>query len=273
MKPAVLVSVLLSVFAVGYLLGRSSNPPVSPTVAAAASSVAAPAPSLPQTPPFAAEAAPERGAPTFLTGAVAEVIQVPNYTYLRLSTSGGDAWAAVATNTSIVTGQPVTVAAQTEMSNFTSKSLGRTFPSIWFGELSSGAVAQVPAPPGLPSGHPPTGAKSATDQAVAALNKAEGALDLRVANVFSERALLAGRTVRVKGTVAKVTSVNGTTYAHLTDGSGSADSKDNDLVVILSAEVKAQDQVTVEGTVSADKDLGIGVIYPVVLDGAKVTNR
>ncbi len=268
MKPAVLVSVLLSVFAVGYLLGRSSSPTTTtPSVVAAA-------PATPQPPPFAPESPPpERAAPTFLTGPVAEVIQVPNYTYLRLSTSGGEVWAAVATNTSIVTGQPVTVAAQTEMSNFTSKSLGRTFPSIWFGALSSGAVAEVPAPPGLPSGHPPAGTKSVTEQAVAALNKAEGALDLRVANVFSERALLAGRTVRVKGTVAKVTSVNGTTYAHLTDGSGSADSKDNDLVVILSAEVKAQDQVTVEGTVSADKDLGIGVIYPVVLDGAKVTNR
>jgi hypothetical protein len=104
--------------------------------------------------------------------------------------------------------------------------------------------------------------------ALEAVKRAEGALTLRVADVHAERKLLVGRAVRVKGTVTRVTSLNGKTYAHLSDGSGAAATKDDDLVAILSAEVKQNDQLTAEGTVALDRDLGTGAVYPVVLDQA-----
>jgi hypothetical protein len=72
-----------------------------------------------------------------VAGTVAEVIQVPNYTYLRISTGHGDEWAAVNANSQLAVGQKVALGHATKMENFPSKTLGRTFETIWFGELAS----------------------------------------------------------------------------------------------------------------------------------------
>lgn len=69
-------------------------------------------------------------------GVVAEVIQVPNYTYLRLTTATGDEWVAVTSTQGVSVGKPVSLARGHRMVDFTSKTLSRTFASIWFGELS-----------------------------------------------------------------------------------------------------------------------------------------
>lgn len=271
MKPLALAALVVSVFATGFLAGRlSADSAASP--AAPAATAALPAPSMPTS-------APPPQAGDLLQGTVAEVIQVPNYTYLRLNGPGGETWAAVATDPTLAVGQAVSIGSATQMANFTSKTLNRTFETIWFGTLSSagGGGAAAPAMGGsgaLPPGHPPMNAGgSAAAGALEAVKRAEGALSLRVADVFTERQLLAGRAVRVKGTVTRVTTINGKTYAHLSDGSGSKDTKDDDLTVILSAEVKQNDQVTAEGTVALDRDLGIGTVYPVVLDAAAVVGK
>ena len=69
-------------------------------------------------------------------GVVAEVIQVPNYTYLRLTTAKGDEWVAVTSTQAVSVGKPVSLTRGHRMVDFTSKTLSRTFDSIWFGELS-----------------------------------------------------------------------------------------------------------------------------------------
>ncbi len=71
-----------------------------------------------------------------VSGRVAEIIQVPNYTYLRLRTPKGDTWAAVATTTTIAKGDAATLVNAMPMSGFTSPTLERTFATIYFGELS-----------------------------------------------------------------------------------------------------------------------------------------
>lgn len=269
MKPLSLASLIVAVFAVGFFVGRfsvaesASPPPHAPHAGGALP------PGHPTTSAPSAAAGADDGT---LRGVVAEVIQVPNYTYLRLTTASGEEWAAVPTTSALSVGQGVTVATSTQMTDFVSKSLGRTFASIWFGDLAGAGGAAAHAADGLPPGHPPMGASPAAE-AVAAVKRAEGALSLRVADVFTERQLLAGRAVRVKGTVTRVTSINGKHYAHLSDGSGSAAAKDDDLTVILSSEVKANEQLTAEGTVVLDKDVGIGAVVPVVLDAAQVVGR
>ncbi len=91
-------------------------------------------------PPMAA--APMMGAPQAagaetepVAGELEETIQVPNFTYLRLKTSRGDEWAAVPTDNTLKNGQQVSIAKPMKMVNFTSKTLNRTFDSIWFGTL------------------------------------------------------------------------------------------------------------------------------------------
>lgn len=280
MKPGLFFGAIAVTFIVGFAVGRVS----APQEPAAAPPMGA-APAMPQMPMGMPANAPtpagEPGGESGVSGVVAEVIQVPNYTYLRLTTANGEAWAAITSTEAVTVGQNVHLTSATEMTNFTSKTLNRTFASIWFGALEGSAPAMGGAPMGtgsggsqLPAGHPsidaPMGNPGAgAAGALAAVEQAGDALSLRVADVFSERAALAGKRVRVQGTAAKVTAVSGAFYVHLKDGSGTA-GKDDDLTIITSTEVKADQKVTLEGRVALDKDVGMGTSYPVVVESATV---
>jgi len=276
MKPGLFAASIIATFVVGFAVGRVSAPP--PAASGASSS----APMMGGPPVMPPISAPEVEAPamggTGVAGVVAEVIQVPNYTYLRITTAQGDQWAAVSSNPSLQKGQTVRLGTATQMTGFTSKTLNRTFDTIWFGELDTGGGGEAPtgAPPGqLPPGHPSIAGGSAGNpaaNAVAAVEQAGAALALRVADVYSEKAMLAGKRVRISGTAAKVTSVQGTFYVHLKDGSGAA-GKDDDLLVITSTDVKADQPVTLEGRVALDKDVGMGSAYPVVVESATVVGH
>lgn len=133
--------------------------------------------------PVEAEGAAER-----IEGRVAEIINVPSYTYLRLvpevdKGSSHDVWAAVAA-AKVSVGQQVTVVGAQRMNDFNSKTLKRTFPTIYFGALAgaldrsnaamptdeevvadSDIEASHPNPEaaGLPPGHPPIGVVHPSD--------------------------------------------------------------------------------------------------------------
>lgn len=274
MKFPLMPVVVVVVFAVGFFSGRMSAP-------APATTTSAPVAAAPMMPPPSAPSAPSApGDDTTVTGVVAEVLQVPNYTYLRLSTQAGDEWAAVSTTSAITAGQNVTVRVSTRMQNFASKSLGRTFDSIIFGELGmGGSAAAGPGPvnegAALPAGHPPVGATGAAPQdtvakALDATRAAEPALAMRVADVYSERQMLQGRVVKVSGTVSKATSVAGVHYGHLKDGSGTTASQNDDLVVISAQPLTVDQRVSLQGTVVLDKESGMGTKWPVALDRASI---
>ncbi len=105
------------------------------------------------------------------TGEVLEIIQVPTYTYLLIKTAAsGTLWTAIPSNDGVRVGQTVGIVESVVMKDFTSRSLGRTFPTIVFGILKDGQEGQqkpekdVPmaeTPPSqvdpskLPPGHPP----------------------------------------------------------------------------------------------------------------------
>ncbi len=274
MKPGVFAAVIVAVFVLGFFVGRSSvsaTAPAGPPPGSMAGSLSGEPPpgmgmGMGANDPSAMAAAHPPG--NTVTGMVEEVIQVPNYTYLRLKTSSGEEWAAVNATPDVAQGQSATVVAATLMSGFQSGTLKRTFDRIWFGQLQ-GAGAAAPPAAAAPMGMMKPAANPATAGAMAAIQKAGGPLGLRVADVFAERAALAGKTVRVKGKVTKVTAVQGVNYLHLKDGSGSAANADDDLTVATRAEVKAEEVVTLEGTVAVNKDFGAGA-RPLVLDDAKV---
>jgi hypothetical protein len=100
-------------------------------------------------------------------GSIAETIQVPNYTYIRLTTEdGNELWTAVP-STEVTVGQPARVVESLVMKDFTSRTLSRTFESIVFGVLEGqpppAGGAMPPTPAGeLPPGHPPIDAGPAT---------------------------------------------------------------------------------------------------------------
>ncbi len=68
-----------------------------------------------------------------VSGTVVETINAAGYTYVRLENNGLEAWAAVP-ETQVKVGEEVEIAKGMVMSNFTSKSLGRTFSAILFSQ-------------------------------------------------------------------------------------------------------------------------------------------
>jgi hypothetical protein len=136
----VVTLIVVAAFGVGVLVGRASMPGVQAAqpVAVAPAPTPFPSPGLtgPAPHPMPSSAGEGSGGES-RSGTVAEVLQVPNFTYLRLSTDHGDEWAAVPTTNSLAVGQKATLAHANKMVGFTSKTLGRTFDEIWFGELGS----------------------------------------------------------------------------------------------------------------------------------------
>ncbi|MBM4776835.1 MAG: hypothetical protein GQE15_03955 [Archangiaceae bacterium] len=272
MKFPIIPAIVVAVFVLGFFTGRMSAPTSNTSTPVAMAPMGQPPPMMP--PPAMIPPSEPAGGDA-VTGVVSEVIQVPSYTYLRLSTEGGDEWAAVATNTGITAGQKLTVRVSTRMQGFVSKSLNRTFDSIIFGELGSGAgAAPGPLAEGaqLPPNHPPMGAPPAAAnpndtvaKAIDATRLAEPALSMRVADVFSEKQMLAGHVVKVSGKLSKVTDVAGVHYGHLSDASGK-----DDLVIISKEALPNDQQVSVQGVVVLDKDVGIGAKWAVALDNVTV---
>jgi hypothetical protein len=212
-----------------------------------------------------------------LHGTVAERLDAPNYTYLRLTTAQGDTWAAVPT-TPVAVGTEVTIANPMPMQNFESKTLNRKFDVIMFGasaELGN-AAAPAGAPPAAMGGAPvmPAPSAAAVDLANIKVAKAPGADGRTVAETYAQRVALKDKTILVHGKVVKVTSgVMGKNWLHLRDGSGSEDKKNNDLTVTTDDVATLGSVVLVQGIVHTDKDLGSGYNFSVIVEDAKVTKE
>src|SRR5260370_558115 len=120
MQQSTLVAAIVVItFALGFMSGRATAPstpsaPPSPMAAAPAAPTPFPA-AVPQAVP---SSPPSSDA---VSGQLAEVIQVPSYTYLRISTPHGDEWAAVSSNPQLTVGQHVALGHANRMESFASK--------------------------------------------------------------------------------------------------------------------------------------------------------
>jgi hypothetical protein len=218
--------------------------------------------------------------PDALQGRVREVIDVAEYTYLRLATTTGEIWAAVS-KTPVALDSDVAIENPTRMENFESTTLKRTFDVIYFGNLQSGGAADKTAlPAGHPSidgepssphahGSPSTPAEESAGVANVKVPRAVGGNAHTIGELFAEAAKLEGKLLRVRGQVVKVTAgVMGKTYLRLRDGSSDR-AEERELVVTTQAEPRVGDVSTFEGTLRTSVDVGIGYKYPVLLADAQ----
>jgi hypothetical protein len=218
--------------------------------------------------------------PSRLAGEVREVLDVPQYTYLRVATAdAGEIWAAVS-KTNVAVGSKVSIANAARMERFESASLKRTFDVIYFGNLEGGARSALGEAGALPPGHPPLDTAPGAGHAHGTSNAptpppakvevapATGKDAKVIAALYAEREQLVGRTFRVRGQIVKLTTVQGKNYYRLRDGSG-GDPTQSELVVTSSAARKVGEVVTFQGTVRIDVDVGIGVTYSVILENAE----
>jgi hypothetical protein len=218
---------------------------------------------------------------TSLAGQVREVIDVAQYTYLRLSTRDGrELWAAVS-KAPVSVGSQVSIVDAARMTDFESATLKRKFDVIYFGNLGQPGGASLPTG-ALPPGHPPLDGQDVgetphgapvsppTPNAVK-VSAATGANAHTIAALFAQRSSLEGKPARVRGQIVKATPVKDVTYYRLSDGS-SDDPSSAQLVVSSSAKASSGQIVTFEGQVGTNVDLGIGFTYPVMLRDARLVD-
>jgi hypothetical protein len=269
--------ILSSLVALG--CGQKHEPAASAADAQAGSAPAAGAPTA------GVNAAQAGEALETVTGTVVETMDAANYTYMRLQTPTGELWVAVS-QTSVRPGDSVTVVDAMLMQNFESRTLKRTFDRILFGRLPSqttgadGSPSQAAAQTGsvppqmlaaLAAQHAGAAATGPTPADVS-VPRAEGPEGRTIAEVYANKATLKDTTIAVRGQVVKYNpSIMGRNWVHIRDGSGSPETKDNDLTLTTQDVTSVGDVVLIRGTLHLDRDFGAGYSYPVIVEDAKLT--
>jgi hypothetical protein len=201
-----------------------------------------------------------------LKGEVLEVKDVESYTYLRLKTADGETWAAVG-KAPLKKGAKVTIENVMVMTNFESKALKKTFPTIVFGTLAGTGAKGAGAADQMAATH--SGQPKVEFTGDVKVPKASGPDARTVAEVIAKSAELKDKTVLIRGKVVKFSGgIMSKNWIHLRDGSGSAADKTDDLLVTTVAEAKVGDVVVVKGVVHTDKDFGAGYAYKVLVEEA-----
>ena len=242
----------------------------------------------------AAAVQPEAEAPQGdLTGTVAETFDSGGYTYIQLDRGTDKVWAAIG-QTKVAVGDKISLLNGPVMRDFHSKSLDRTFPEIIFSSGLAGANAAPHAGMGqsfsqamqgegggaMPPAAAGMGAEESSGGSVKAITplqeikveKAEGANGYQVGELFASAADLAGKKVKIRGKVVKVSpGIMGRTWIHLQDGTGDPKSNTHDLVVTSADVPEVNSIVVIEGDLAKDKDFGAGYFYNVIVEGATVS--
>jgi len=119
-----------------------------------------------------------------------------------------------------------------------------------------------------PKMHPAQGSKPPAETvAPGSIQPAEGGLT--VGDIFTKRDDLNGKSITVRGKVVKaMQGVMGTNWYHIEDGTGDAGS--NDLAITSDGLAKIGDVVVVSGTLTTNKNLGMGYHYDAIIEKAQM---
>jgi hypothetical protein len=199
-----------------------------------------------------------------VSGAVAETIDGGGYTFIRIEEP--DIWIATS-RLDVTDGDQVEYSGGAEMLNFHSKSLDRTFESIWFVGNVSVSGQGLPQQPAA-QGHAPIPANIPQSTAITApapgsIEKLDGGKAIE--EILSDSAALHGQTVSLRAKVIKVSeNIMGMNWITLQDGTGTAP---NDKLMAISSEmVIVGEIVTAKGMLQNDVDLGYGYRYAALLE-------
>jgi hypothetical protein len=196
-----------------------------------------------------------------LSGKVVETLDSGGYTYVNIEKDGNKTWVAIP-QSKITVGKEMSFKPGSVMTDFTSKSLNRTFDTIIFsggveGKAETSSVEKKEA------------VKSPIK--VSKVKKAEGPDSYTVAELYEKQSDLDKKVIVLSGTVVKFSAqIMGKNWAHLQDGSGDASKGTNDMLLTLQETLAIGDTVTLQGTLSKDKDFGSGYKYAVIIEDATV---
>lgn len=186
-----------------------------------------------------------------------ETLHTEKYTYLRVNENGESYWIAIP-KTAVEIGATYYYKGGLLKKNFPSREYNRVFETLY---LVSGISKQ-------PSGSAVDQALSQTqsEEAIAPpkdVKPAAGAV--KIADIVGNLSKYEGKLVRVTGKCVKLNPmIMGRNWVHLQDGSAN----NFDLTITTMENVAVGDIVTLEGTISVNKDFGAGYKYNVIMEGA-----
>lgn len=194
---------------------------------------------------------------------VVDVIQTSRYTYALVSDNDNEYWIAIA-KASVIEGETYFWSVGSEMNDFASTELNRTFQSIYFVQ----DLTDKPILTGVK--HSPVmvpGRHESEERKGIMVEKAAGGIT--IAELYAAKAGYKGKKVRINGEVVKfLPGIMNRNWVHLQDGSRHGENFD--LTVTTGSFVNVGDVVIFEGTVSVDRDFGAGYFYPVILEDAVI---
>lgn len=187
---------------------------------------------------------------------VDEALDTEKYTYLSVTENGEKFWIAIP-NTEVEIGKTYYYIGGLLKKNFFSREYNRVFETLY---LVSGISDQ-------PGGPDQATSNMQGENAVLAgpvnVEPAKGAI--KISELVSNLKKYDGKVVKVTGKCVKVNPmIMGRNWVHIQDGSAN----NYDLTVTTDEVVQLGSIVTLEGTISLNKDFGAGYRYDVIMEGA-----
>lgn len=191
-----------------------------------------------------------------------EVLNTDKYTYVRGKENGQDVWIAVLKQ-EVKIGANYVFRGGLMKKNFQSKEYNRTFETLY---LVSDFTPEGTASTAATESNPHANVQgSSTVEAPTSVTPAAGAV--KIADLVANLKKYEGKSVKVTGKVMKVNPmIMGRNWLHLQDGSD----KGLDLTVTTVEQVQLGQTVTMEGTLTLNKDFGAGYKYDYILESAVV---
>jgi hypothetical protein len=205
-----------------------------------------------------------------ISGKIAETMDAGGYTYVLLANQDKKTWVAMP-EMKVTVGQELTFNCSNEMRNFKSRSIERTFDSIYFcggPDAKTGGAAD-----GEMAGKTSVGSSGlvAAPAEPVKVQKAEGKNAYTVGEIYASRSKLDNTPIRVRGKVVKFSEgIMKRNWVHLQDGTGDAAKKTHNLVVTTQGTAKVGDVIQISGTLKSDKDFGGGYRYDAIVEEATI---
>ena len=162
-------------------------------------------------------------------------------------------------------GDSVYYSKASEMKNFSSRELGRTFPSIFFVDDPTDKYIPVTATP-----------QDLTPKKVKIVRWSEISVEtpkggISIAELYKNKNSYAGKTVIIRGKVVRYNhEVMQKNWVHIQDGTDFSDKFD--LTVTTMDSLAVGSTATFKGIIRLDKDFGSGYFYDVIMEEAKASD-
>ncbi len=200
-----------------------------------------------------------------------EVIQVKDYTYMRVLEDGKEKWLAVPSFQAKV-GKTYYFKNGMEMPNFESRELKKTFPIIYF-------VEGVSTNPNVNTIQNKVNTNTVDVNTIDLSSKSKPKLEkkeikikpiggsITIEQLYKKAKQYEGKIVKIKGKVTKFNpAIMNKNWIHIQDGTDY--NGKFDLTLVTNADAKVGDVIVIEGKVSLNKDFGYGYFYELIVENA-----